>query len=200
MEKLKMTRTKQAYFEPHQLEKLLEAAKAHGPREHAMFLFGFAHGARAQEICNLRLSDLDFRNGRVHIARLKGSLDSVQPFMHIKGYSLFDEERAFKGWLAVREPDSGDYVFNSQKSIQLHRATTFKLFRRLCDQAGLPRALAHPHTLKHTTAMMMLLKNASAFFIKQYLGHKSLNSTLQYSAPSDQDAGKAAAKAFSEIF
>ena len=43
-----------------------------------MFLFAVAHGARAQEICNLRLSDVNFHNEQIHIARLKGSLPSLR--------------------------------------------------------------------------------------------------------------------------
>ena len=37
-----------------------------------MFLFALAHGARASEIANLRVSDIDFRNEQIHIARLEG--------------------------------------------------------------------------------------------------------------------------------
>jgi integrase len=32
-----------------------------------MFLAAVAHGARAQEICNLRLSDVNFANQQIHI-------------------------------------------------------------------------------------------------------------------------------------
>jgi hypothetical protein len=39
----------------------LKAAHRYGPREHAMFLFAVAHGARAQEIANLRLQDINFK-------------------------------------------------------------------------------------------------------------------------------------------
>ena len=51
----KKVRTRISYLNPEQLGRLLKAAKEHGPREHAMFLFAVAHGARAQEICNLLL-------------------------------------------------------------------------------------------------------------------------------------------------
>ena len=50
-----------------------------------MFLFAVAHGARAQEIANLRLSDINFNNEQIHIARLKGSLDSTQNLLKVKG-------------------------------------------------------------------------------------------------------------------
>ena len=78
-----------------------------GQREHAMFLFAVAHGARAQEIANLRISDINFGNEQIHIARLKGSLASTQTLLKVKGNSLFDEKAALKAWLAVREARRG---------------------------------------------------------------------------------------------
>jgi len=58
----KQVRTRISYMTSEQLERFLKAAKECGPREHAMFLFAVAHGARAQEICNLRISDINFHN------------------------------------------------------------------------------------------------------------------------------------------
>ena len=113
-------RTRISYMSSEQLERFLKAAKEYGPREHAMFLFAVAHGARVQEICNLRLSDVNFSNEQIHIARLKGSLASTQTLLRVKGNSLFDERAALKAWLAVRQDDADNYVFNSQKSTRLN--------------------------------------------------------------------------------
>ena len=181
-----------------QLDRFLQAAKEFGPREHAMFLFAVAHGARAQEICNLRLSDINFHNEQVHIARLKGSLASTQTLLKVKGNSLFDERAALKAWLAVRPADADNYVFNSQKSTQLNRITVFKLFREIAKQAGLGETLQHPHVLKHTAAMLLVQQGANAFLIRQALGHKGFDSTLAYVNPSDADASAAIARAFNQ--
>jgi integrase len=54
-------RLRGAYLSPEQLVSFLKSAKRTGPREHAMFLFALAHGARAQEVCNLRISRFEFR-------------------------------------------------------------------------------------------------------------------------------------------
>lgn len=148
---------------PEQLDRFLRAAKEYGPREHAMFLFAVAHGARAQEICNLRISDINFGNEQVHIARLKGSLPSTQALLRVKGNSLFDEKAVLKAWLAVRGADADDFVFNSQKSTQMNRVTVFKLFRAIAKKAGLGEALQHPHVLKHTAAMLLVQQGANAF-------------------------------------
>src|ERR1700752_2400130 len=87
----KQVRTRISYMTSEQLERFLLAAKEYGPREHAMFLFAVAHGARAQEIANLRISDINFHSDQIHIARLKGSLDSTQNLLKVKGNSLFNE-------------------------------------------------------------------------------------------------------------
>ena len=77
-QRAKQVRSRISYLSNEQLERFLQAAKEYGAREHAMFLFAVAHGARAQEIANLRLSDINFKTEQIHIARLKGSLDSTQ--------------------------------------------------------------------------------------------------------------------------
>ncbi len=193
-------RSRIAYMDDSQLERFLRAAKEHGPREHAMFLFAVAHGARASEICNLRLPDVNFRTQQVHIARLKGSLDSTQTLLRVKGSSLFNETAALKAWIALRRPDAEDYVFNSQKSTRMSRITVYKLFRAIARAAELPQALWHPHVLKHTAAMLMVRAGANAFLIRQHLGHRSFDSTLAYVNPSDTEASAAALKAFAVAF
>ena len=194
----KQVRTRISYMTSEQLERFLQAAKEYGLREHAMFLFAVAHGARAQEIANLRISDINFHNEQIHIARLKGSLPSTQTLLKIKGNSLFDERAVMKAWLAVREPDADNFVFNSQKSTQLNRVTVFKLFRAIARKAGLGETLQHPHVLKHTAAMLMVQQGANAFLIRQALGHKSFDSTLAYVNPTDADASAALARAFNQ--
>lgn len=194
----KPVRTRISYMTPEQLERFLTTAKEFGPREYAMFLFAVAHGARAQEICNLRISDINFNNEQIHIERLKGSLASTQTLLKVKGNSLFDERAALKAWLAIREADADNFVFNSQKSTQLNRITVFKLFRAIARRAGLGETLQHPHVLKHTAAMLLVHQGANAFLIRQALGHKSFDSTLVYVNPSDADASAALAKAFNQ--
>jgi len=196
----RQVRSRISYMDNSQLEKFLQAAKAHGPREHAMFLFAVAYGARASEICNLRISDLNLKSEQVHIARLKGSLDSTQTLLRVKGSALFNESAALKAWLDVRKPDADDFVFNSQKANRLSRITVYKLFRTIARTAGLPETLQHPHVLKHTAAMLMVRAGANAFLIRQHLGHRSFDSTLAYVNPSDGDASAAATKAFSVAF
>ena len=199
-ERAKRVRTRISYMSSEQLERFLTAAKEYGAREHAMFLFAVAHGARAQEIANLCLSDIDFRNEQIQIHRLKGSLDSTQTLLKFKGNPLFNEVAVLKEWLAVRTPDAGDYVFNSQKALQLHRVSIYKIFKAIARKAGLGETLQHPHVLKHTAAMLLVKQGANAYMIRQHLGHRSFDSTLAYVNPTDSEASAVATKAFAQIF
>lgn len=199
-QRAKQVRSRISYLSNDQLERFLQAAKEFGAREWAMFLFAVAHGARAQEIANLRVSDINFKTEQVHIARLKGSLDSTQNLLKVKGNGLFNEATALKEWLAIRQPDADNFVFNSQKSTQLNRVTVYKLFKAIARKAGLGETLQHPHVLKHTAAMLMVRQGASAFLIRQHLGHRSFDSTLAYISTNDTEASAASAKAFSQVF
>src|SRR5580698_7723373 len=109
-QRAKVVRTRISYMTSEQLERFLQAAKEFGPREHAMFLFAVAHGARASEIANLRLTDINFKTEQVRIARLKGSLESVQNLLKVKGDGLFNEAAVLKAWLAVRQADADEFV------------------------------------------------------------------------------------------
>jgi integrase/recombinase XerD len=199
-QRAKQVRSRISYMTGEQLERFLQAAKEYGPREHAMFLFAVAHGARAQEIANLRITDINFHSEQIHIARLKGSLASTQNLLKVKGNALFNEEAVLKTWFAVREQDADNFVFNSQKATQLNRSTIFRIFRTIARKAGLGETLQHPHVLKHTAAMLMVQQGANAFLIRQHLGHRSFDSTLAYVNPSDAEASAASVKAFNQVF
>jgi integrase len=71
-------------------ETFLRVTKQPSPREYAMFLFAVAHGARAQEIANLRITDINFTNEQIHVARLLTLAVLVWPvceFGHVAGVS-----------------------------------------------------------------------------------------------------------------
>jgi integrase len=199
-QRAKQVRSRISYLSSEQLERFLQTAKEYGPREHAMFLFAVAHGARAQEIANLRVTDINFNTEQIHIARLKGSLDSTQTLLKVKGNALFNEAAVLKAWLSVRERDADNFVFNSQKSARLNRVSIYKIFKAIARKAGLGETLQHPHVLKHTAAMLMVQQGANAFLIRQHLGHRSFDSTLAYVNPSDSEASAASAKAFNQLF
>lgn len=53
-------------------------------------------------------------------------------------------------------------------------------FWAIARNAGLGETLQYPHVVQHTVAMPPVQQGASAFLIRQALGHKSFDSTLAW--------------------
>ena len=121
---------------PEEVRKVLKIS-SQSKRNHAMILLAFKHGMRASEVCDLKLSDLDLKNGEVTIRRKKGSLKTVQPLADLPGEPLLSEKRVLRAWLAERK-DASDYVFTSQKGGRLDRTQFFRIFQDVAERAGLP--------------------------------------------------------------
>jgi len=78
------------------VERLIEAARKrgrNGARDAAAILLAYRHGLRAAELCALRGAQVDLRNGRLHVNRAKGGIESVHP-LHAQSFGLCDHYRA----------------------------------------------------------------------------------------------------------
>ena len=199
-------RSQRVYFTPAQIKAYMRAARGEGQREYALSVVGLSHGCRVSEICDLRIGDINFEQGTIHIRRKKNSEDSLQPMSP-------KEVQALRDWLKVRPTVDSDVVFVSRESsgskntatepaaaYRMSRSQVFRIFQSICEAAGIPRSHWHCHVLKHSLAKLMLAKGANAFTVQKALGHKSIQSTLAYSRPSDFEAGAAIVSALKNAF
>jgi type 1 fimbriae regulatory protein FimB len=196
----RQSRLSMIHLEPHEVLSVLRAAKAKGARQWAMIVVAYKHGMRASEVCNLRLDDLDMKNGSIVVERLKGSLRTTQALTEHRGEPLLNELKALRKWLRQRRNDGSDFLFNSQKGGRLDRSQVFRLFRAIAIKAGLPLGKQHPHALKHSIASHLVSANVNLALVKQQLGHKSIGSTMRYVNTSDQQASKATTNALMVIY
>jgi type 1 fimbriae regulatory protein FimB len=79
------------HLEPAEVLSVLRAAKSKGTREWAIIVVAYKHGMRASEVCNLRLDDVDMKNGSMVIHRLKGSLRTTQTVTEHGGEPMLNE-------------------------------------------------------------------------------------------------------------
>src|SRR5436190_19169900 len=173
------------HLEPAEVLSVLKAARAKGSREWAMIVVAYKHGMRASEVCNLRLDDLDIKNGSIVVERLKGSLRTTQAVTEHRGEPLLNELKALREWLRKRPDDGSDYLFTSQKGGRLDRSQFFRLFQAIASKAGMPAEKRHPHALKHSIASHLVSANVNLALVKQQLGHKAINSTMRYVTTTD---------------
>jgi len=188
------------HLEPTEVLSVLRAAKAKGAREWAMIVVAYKHGLRASEVCNLRLDDLDIKNGSIVVERLKGSLRTTQAVTEHRGEPLLNEVKALREWLRQRQDDGSDFLFTSQKGGRLDRSQVFRLFRQIARTVGLAAEKQHPHCLKHSIASHLVSADVNLALIQRQLGHKSIGSTMRYVTTTDQQASKATTGALMKIY
>jgi integrase len=192
-----------------ELLEVMETARDTSIRDHAIFLVCYLHSLRASEVSNLRLEDLRWSDMTLHVARVKGSMETVQSLFAAKGIPALDEIRTLKLWRKERPEDFGGYLFNSQKSVKFHPDSLTRLFARYCQQVSksrirrglrpIPENLWHLHTLRHSRITHLITK-MNPFAVKQIAGHKNISSTMIYAAPNQRDACQQAQRLTLEEF
>lgn len=197
---IRIKRGRMTILSPQEMLSLLKAARKQSTRDWAMILLAYRHGLRASEVCGIKLADIDLKTSSISIRRLKGSLHTIQPLYQHRGQPLLDETAALRAWLRKRLADGSDYLFTSQKGGKLDRTQFFRNFQRLAESAGLPVDKRHPHVLKHSLASHLVAGNANLALVRQALGHRSINSTMQYIGTSDSQAAEALQKALMSLF
>ena len=164
---------------PDEVDALIKAAGSvgrHRLRDRTLILVAYRHGLRVSELVGLKWDQFDLKRGQVHINRLKNGAASTHP---IEG----DELRLLRR-LQREYPDT-PFVFTTERGGPLTRSTVSKLIARAGQNAGI-RFPVHPHMLRHGTGYYLANKGIPTRTIQAYLGHKSIQHTVRYTALSAQ--------------
>jgi type 1 fimbriae regulatory protein FimB/type 1 fimbriae regulatory protein FimE len=160
------------YLTEGEVMKLIETARKRGRnglRDSAAILLAYRHGLRAQELCQLRWSQIDLRHGRLHVNRAKGGQESVHP---LHGPEL----RALRP-LQGHSP----YVFTTEAGTPVTTAWFLRMIQRTGVAAKMPFQV-HPHMLRHSTGYKLANDGHDTRSLAHYLGHRNLQSTARYTA------------------
>jgi integrase len=141
-------------------------------RDRAIFAVAYRHGLRASEVGLLQRSDVDFKQGRITIHRLKGSFSRVYPMKP-------NTVKLIRSYLRERTDDS-PYLFLSNRKLPIDRRTLYMLMRKYGDAARIPAHKRKFHSLKHSIATHILDAGEDAAFCRDWLGHKNIQNTMIY--------------------
>jgi integrase len=165
---------KREYLTEAECERLLEAAKGnrYGHRDYTMLLAVWRHGLRASEGCDLEWSDIDFGRAEMHIRRAKLGKSAVHP---IRG----DELRALRRLQREQEPKS-TFVFITERGGPMTTDALNRMVKRLGKGSKLFGFSVHVHMLRHACGYKLANDGHDTRLIQDYLGHKSIMSTVRY--------------------
>lgn len=146
-------------------------------RNHAIIETLYGCGLRVSELCDMRLSRIDFTRGMALIEG-KGSKERIVP---MSDSSLELIRRYVSTDRASLRIDRGeeDIVFLNVRGHRLTRQMVFTMLRQLAALAGI-RTVISPHTLRHSFATHLLEGGANLRAIQQMLGHESISTTEIY--------------------
>jgi integrase len=133
-------------------------------------VWGFRHGLRAFELCDLQWHQVELAAGRLHVRRVKSGTPSVHP---LQG----DELRALRRLQREQAPSS--QVFSTERGGPMTAKGFNTLMRRIGERAGMPFPV-HPHMLRHACGYALANAGHDTRALQAWLGHKNIQHTVRY--------------------
>jgi len=168
-------------------------------RDHALFALMFNTGARVQEVLDLRVRDI--RLDPPCQVRLLGKGGKVR-ICPIWAQTAAKVRQLLERSSSPIDADSPLFVNRSGKKLTRF-GVRYLLQKRL---AACPEAIdadrakrIHPHSLRHTTAIHLLKAGVDFATISQWLGHASLNTTMNYARADIDLKRQALAQVFPDV-
>jgi integrase len=178
VELLKVAPSTMEFYEPHEFERLVDAAAKVDHQHRVFILLGGEAGLRCGEIIALEQTDVDFTRGVIHVRRSeweghvtlpKGGrarqvnmtarlADALRKQRHLRGERIL--------WRADGHPKVTQVLLN-------------KWMSRIQRLAGL-KVTGGIHILRHTFCSRLAMAGAPAKAIQELAGHQNLSTTQRY--------------------
>ena len=132
----------------------------------------YSSGMRLCEIAALKITDIDSKLMRIKIVQGKGAKDrftilSQQVLIELRAYYL------------IYKPTQ--YLFNGDKPGKRYSMRSIQhLIQKALIKIGLDRKNYSVHTIRHSFATHLVDNGTDLHTIKELLGHRSLQTTMQY--------------------
>lgn len=175
----KAARTVIGYLDKTEVQALLRAPDRRtrlGERDHALLLFIYNSGARADEAASLRASCLQLGTSPSVRILGKGNKWRVCPLWPVTVDAL-------RPLVAGKAAD--EHVFHGRTGEPMTRFGVHRIVKAYAAQAArqvesMQAKRISPHTMRHTTAVHLLRSGVDINTIRAWLGHVSLDTTHVY--------------------
>jgi site-specific recombinase XerD len=168
------------HLTPDEVAELISAARKGrwGVRDAALLTTMYVHGLRASEAIRVRWHAYDLDHATITIVRAKGGISGTHP---LSGAEL----RLLRAHQREVAHGPMDYVFVSERGAPLTVRGLQALVTRIAARTSLKHLNIHPHMLRHSAGYKLVNQGTDIRLIQSYLGHRSINSTVRYTALSE---------------
>jgi integrase/recombinase XerD len=140
-------------------------------KHRVLFAVIYDCGLRIQEAINLKITDVDFARGQVHIRQSKHKKDRYVPVspLVLRGLTAYLKTSTPKEWL-----------FNGKvRGGQISKEGIRHAFRSVIRKTGIKKDVCI-HTLRHSYATHLLEMGLDIVSVKNQLGHAEIRTTMMY--------------------
>ncbi|GAA1655511.1 tyrosine-type recombinase/integrase [Actinoplanes couchii] len=159
---------------PTEVDDLLHAAAAAGPRSHAMLTLLADLGLRVSELVGLDLTDMGTERGHRTVRFIAKGGKARRRALTPSTAAVLD------AWLTERGLAPGP-LFRTSTGGRVDRHAVFRLIRRLAATAGITEAdRLSPHSLRHAFATTARAEGVPLEDVQDAMGHADPRTTRRY--------------------
>lgn len=146
-------------------------------RNRAVISLLYASGLRVSELCRMNISDIQ-RDNTFTVVGKRGK---------VRLCFLDDRTKTYiQEYLKLRKDNNPALFLSDLTSQRVSASTVQKIFRVARVKAGFTRPI-HPHTMRHSFATNLLRNNTNLLYVKEFLGHTSVQTTEMYTHVVNED-------------
>jgi len=176
---LKVSPSEVPFYEPHEYERLVEAARNIGDHRLLVFvLLGGDAGLRCGEIIALGQTDVDLKRGVLHVRQSEWEGHLTLPKSG-RGRKVVLTERLAAALAKNRHLCGPRVLWREESEGKVTQVLLAKWMRRLQRRAGL-KETGQLHILRHTFCSRLAMAGASTMAIKELAGHQQISTTQRY--------------------
>ena len=147
-------------------------------RDRCIVEFLYSSGVRVSESVNMKLEDLNLKEGFAKVKGGKGNKDRIIILSKAWAHEL-------KKYLKKKRAPT-EYVFSKKNGKPLSVDTVQRVIRQAREKAGIAKQVT-PHTLRHSFGTHLLESGENIRKIQELLGHANISTTQIYTHVSAKD-------------
>ncbi len=180
---LKTTTRQVDYLTEEQMNKLINLPPIDtftGLRHRIIMCLLYDTGARVQELCNLKIEDINLGNNPTVKLHGKGSKIRIVPISK-------NMNQILEVYISRFFPDiklKNEYLIKNKNNQQMSRDGIEYIVQKYAaiiknNDPSFPSKV-HPHMFRHSKAMHMLAVDIPIVYIRDFLGHEDISTTMIY--------------------
>lgn len=170
-------------YTPKEVSKILSSIDRSNPvgkRNYALILLITRLGMRCGDVCNLKFSDIDWEQNKLHYTQHKTGVAQTLPLFEDVGMAIID----YLKYGRPKSDSSSIFLQHRAPIIPCNSSGVYSLVSRHITKMDFPNTNRKrgPHALRHSLASRLLEGNIPLPVISAILGHANTETTSAYLA------------------